>query len=85
MATLNTLNPRKRGAPAPSSAASPPQQRFSNPSIHNRKRLKIQNARSIAVQSTEATLKGGHLDINSFVKSREFEIRALEDAISNSR
>ena len=80
-----TPNPRKRGAPGLSSTTSSPQQRFNNPPIHDRKRLKIQNARSIAVQSTEAALKGGHLDINSFVKSREFEIRALEDAISNSK
>ena len=80
---MSPQNPRKRGAPTTASGTS--SQRQANNPVHGRKRLKIQDARAIAVQSTEATLKGGHLDINSFIKSREFEIRALEDAILNSR
>lgn len=79
---MSPPNPRKRSAPTTSGT---PSQRQVNSQVHDRKRLKIQDARAIAVQSTEAALKGGQLDINSFVKSREFEIRALEDAISNSR
>ncbi|KAF8428364.1 ribonuclease P complex subunit Pop1 [Tirmania nivea] len=83
MSPQNPPNPRKRGVPATISTTS--SQRQANNPVHDRKRLKIQDARAIVVQSTEAALKGGQLDINSFVKSREFEIRALEDAISNSR
>jgi len=84
MSPPNPPNPRKRGAPATAASGTSSQRQANNP-VHDRKRLKIQDARAIAVQSTEAALKGGHLNINSFVKSREFEIRALEDAISNSR
>ncbi|RPB27596.1 POPLD-domain-containing protein [Terfezia boudieri ATCC MYA-4762] len=84
MSPQNTPNPRKRGAPAKTTPGTSSQRQANNP-VHGRKRLKIQDARAIAVQSIEAGLKGGQLNINSFVKSREFEIRALEDAISNSR
>ena len=62
----------------------PSQRQFSNP-VHDRKRLKIQDARAIAVQSPDPALKAGQLDVNAFVKSREFEIKAFGDAISNSR
>ncbi|KAF8468886.1 ribonucleases P/MRP protein subunit POP1-domain-containing protein [Kalaharituber pfeilii] len=78
--TMN--NPRKRGL-APTAAA-PSSSRPSN-QTHDRKRLKLQDARSIAVQTVDPAFKCGQLDINTFVKSREFEIRALEDAINSSK
>lgn len=76
-------NPRKRGLP--SSDSSPFSQKPPVTQAQDRKRLKIQDARAIAVQSTEPALKAGQLDINLFVKSREFEIRALEDAMASSK
>jgi ribonuclease P/MRP protein subunit POP1 len=51
-----------------------------------RKRAKTQDARSIAVQSSDAALsKTGELDVSSFVQAREYEIRALEDTMSRSK
>ncbi|KAG0643632.1 ribonucleases P/MRP protein subunit POP1-domain-containing protein [Tuber brumale] len=66
-------NPRKRGA-----AAMP----ISGP---ERKRAKLQDARTIAVQNTEQALKTGELDVPAFVKSREFEIEALQNAMKASK
>ncbi|KAI5809998.1 ribonucleases P/MRP protein subunit POP1-domain-containing protein [Peziza echinospora] len=86
-------NPRKRGPPSSNPQVHPPQQqqqqshqqKFQGNQTHDRKRLKLQDARSIAVQSSEGALKAGHLDINAFIRSREFEIRALEEAMGNSK
>ncbi|PGH26376.1 hypothetical protein AJ80_01874 [Polytolypa hystricis UAMH7299] len=51
-----------------------------------RKRTKIYDARTLAVQSSDAALsKTGELDVSAFVAAREFEIRALEAGIRNSR
>lgn len=83
MATQNTPNPKKRGAP--DANASQPAQKPTTSLSHARKRVKLQDARTIAVQSTEGALRGGQLDINAFVKSREFEISALKDAIASSK
>ncbi|PWW72740.1 POPLD-domain-containing protein [Tuber magnatum] len=69
----STLNPRKRGA-----AAAPI-------SGHERKRAKLQDVRTIAVQNTEQALKTGELDVPAFIKSREFEIEALQNAMKASK
>ena len=51
-----------------------------------RKRVKVQDARTIAVQSSEAALsKTGDLDVSAFVAAREFEVRALEAGLRNSK
>ncbi|KAL1955605.1 hypothetical protein VTO42DRAFT_8408 [Malbranchea cinnamomea] len=51
-----------------------------------RKRVKVQDARTLAVQSSDAALsKTGDLDVSAFVAAREFEIRALEAGIRNSK
>lgn len=77
------VNKRKRGAPSPGSSQHGTKMGFS--AGGDRKRLKVQDARTIAAQSSESALKSGQLDINAFVRSREFEIQALEDAIFNSK
>ncbi|CUS13155.1 unnamed protein product [Tuber aestivum] len=69
----STPNPRKRGA-----ATMPI-------SGHERKRAKLQDARTIAIQSTEQALKTGELDVPAFIKSREFEIEALQSAMKSSK
>lgn len=51
-----------------------------------RKRVKVQDARTIAVQSSDAALsKTGDLDVSAFVAAREFEVRALEAGLRNSK
>jgi len=49
------------------------------------KRVKINDARSILKQSSDAALKNGELDVQSFLKSREFEIKALQNGIKKSK
>ncbi|PGH29745.1 ribonuclease P/MRP protein subunit POP1 [[Emmonsia] crescens] len=51
-----------------------------------RKRARTYDARTLAVQSSDAALsKTGELDVSAFVAAREFEIRALEAGIRNSK
>ncbi|KAG5288177.1 ribonuclease P/MRP protein subunit [Histoplasma ohiense] len=51
-----------------------------------RKRARTYDARSLVVQGSDAALsKTGELDVSAFVASREFEIRALEAGIRNSK
>ncbi|KAK2760271.1 hypothetical protein FQN54_002339 [Arachnomyces sp. PD_36] len=74
-------------------ALNPPSKRkpTSQPNPHlsasnNRKRAKTQDARTLAVQSSEAALsKTGELDVAAFVAAREFEIRALESGVQKSK
>ncbi|KAL4924759.1 ribonuclease P/MRP protein subunit POP1 [Aspergillus undulatus] len=51
-----------------------------------RKRAKTIDARSLAVQSSDATLSAtGELDAAAYLKAREFEIRSLESGIQRSK
>ncbi|OHF03441.1 POPLD domain-containing protein [Colletotrichum orchidophilum] len=49
------------------------------------KRVKIRNDREIAAQSSDAALKDGELDLQSFLNAREFEIRALEESMRHTK
>ena len=49
------------------------------------KRVKVYTARNISTQSPDAALKNGELDLPAFLKSREFEIKAMEDAMVKSK
>ena len=49
------------------------------------KRVKLQDARSILTQAADAALNNGELDLQSFLKSREFEIKALQDGMQKSK
>ncbi|EEH16400.1 hypothetical protein PABG_06487 [Paracoccidioides brasiliensis Pb03] len=52
----------------------------------DRKRARTYDARKLAVQSSDAALsKTGELDVSAFVAAREFEVRALEAGIRNSK
>ena len=58
----------------------------STPSTRARKRVKTQDARTLAVQSADAALSAtGDLDVAAYVGAREFEIRALEDGMQRSK
>jgi len=52
---------------------------------HAPKRVKIYDARSILNQSGDSALKNGELDVTSFLKAREFEIKALENGMQKSK
>ncbi|KAJ4298648.1 Ribonucleases P/MRP protein subunit pop1 [Collariella sp. IMI 366227] len=45
------------------------------------KRVKFQDARNIRTQPSDAALEDGKLDLQKFLNSREFEIRALESSM----
>jgi ribonuclease P/MRP protein subunit POP1 len=49
------------------------------------KRVKPLDARSILTQNADAALKNRELDLQAFLKSREFEIKALEDGMQRSK
>ena len=55
----------------------------------NNPRTKRQNtqrdARTLAVQTTSKAFKNGELDVDKFVKAREYEIRALEEGLLRSK
>ncbi len=51
-----------------------------------RKRQRTQAIRAIPSQSTDASLSvTGELDVASFVKAREYEVKALEKSMQNTR
>lgn len=62
-----------------------PQPAAGLPSSQQRKRFKTQGARVIAAQSTGEAFQNGEIDVQKYVKSREFEIRALEDSLVRSK
>ncbi|TVY91317.1 Ribonucleases P/MRP protein subunit [Lachnellula willkommii] len=49
------------------------------------KRVKMIDSRLILTQKADAALKNGELDLQAFLKSREFEIKALEDGMQRSK
>ncbi|KAK7549242.1 ribonucleases P/MRP protein subunit POP1-domain-containing protein [Phyllosticta paracitricarpa] len=50
-----------------------------------KKRARTRDARQIAAQATGTAFKNGEIDVDKFIKTREFEIKALEDGMKNSR
>lgn len=56
------------------------------PTSISRKRAKTRDARTLAVQSADAALSAtGELDVSAYVGAREFEIRALEEGMQQSK
>jgi len=47
--------------------------------------VKPMDARSILTQNADGALKNGELDLQAFLKAREFEIKALEDGMQRSK
>ena len=50
-----------------------------------RRRVAPPNSRVIAAQTSGKAFGNGQVDVDSFVRGREFEIRALEDGMRRSR
>lgn len=70
-----TVDSKKRKAPPSSTGAQ----------SRGHKRAKGLDARAILSQTKDAALKNGELDVQAFLKSREFEIKALEDGMQRSK
>lgn len=51
----------------------------------NDHRSKQRDMRVLATQTSSKAFKNGQLDVDTFVKSREYEIRALEEGMSRSK
>ncbi|KAI9044926.1 ribonuclease P/MRP protein subunit POP1 [Aspergillus affinis] len=67
-------------------ALNPPSKRPVNNSAAARKRAKTFDARTLAVQSSDAALSAsGELDAAAYVGSREYEIRSLEAGMQRSK
>lgn len=65
------------------------QQNSHNNNTHKRHkpdpRAKMREARTLSAQSSFKAFKNGELDVDKFVKAREYEIRALEEGMSQSK
>ncbi|KAK0718813.1 ribonucleases P/MRP protein subunit POP1-domain-containing protein [Apiosordaria backusii] len=55
------------------------------PNPRNNKRVKVQDARNIRTQPSDAALEDGKLDLNKFLNAREFEIKALEKSMTKCK
>ncbi|KAK4898419.1 Ribonucleases P/MRP protein subunit pop1 [Elasticomyces elasticus] len=55
------------------------------PRQHIDQRQKIRIARTLSTQTTSAAFQNGALDVASFVKSRAYEIQALENGLQRSK
>lgn len=80
-------NPRKRKDPPTNTTskskhpAQPPSKKH-KPNDH---RAKQRDARTLATQTSSRAFTTGALDVDKFVKAREYEIRALEQGMRRSR
>lgn len=79
-APIKSTEPKKRKEPPPSSSNSTKATRG-----RETKRVKTYDARAILSQSSDSAFKNGELDVQSFLKAREFEIKALQDGMQRSK
>ncbi|KAK5129640.1 hypothetical protein LTR08_003002 [Meristemomyces frigidus] len=81
-------NPKKRKDP-PSTTASTSTSKSTNTNPHKRPKLdhraKQRDARQLATQPSRAAFANGELDVDKFVRAREYEITALEEGMARSR
>ena len=57
----------------------------SQPASRKRRIVNFQDARAIANQTAGKAFGDGEVDVDKFVRSREFEIKALEDGMKNAK
>ncbi|TKA21680.1 hypothetical protein B0A50_08797 [Salinomyces thailandicus] len=72
----------KRKQPASTPSSSAPNKR-AKPSHHHQQ--KRRDARQLSTQTRTAAFHHGELDVDKYVKSREYEIRALEEGLQRSK
>jgi ribonuclease P/MRP protein subunit POP1 len=73
--------------PTPSSSRVNPLKRKSNDNHGGSKKRRVTpyEARQIAAQTKDKAYGDGELNVEKFVKAREFEIKALEDGMKNAK
>ncbi|OTA58673.1 POPLD-domain-containing protein [Hypoxylon sp. EC38] len=82
---LTQSKSNKRKDPPGQNAASGNSNRGSESGNRAPKRPKMHEVRSIAAQKSHAALKGGELNIQSFVGSLSYEINALDESMRRTR
>ncbi|KAI9670898.1 MAG: hypothetical protein M1817_003783 [Caeruleum heppii] len=82
MPPKNASNPLLKRKQPPASDAHAP---AGSSTRRDQKRAKTRDARQIAVQTSDKALRDGELDVEKFVKAREWEIRALEASMRGSK
>ncbi len=50
-----------------------------------KKRQRVTDARLIAVQSSGQAFKNGEIDVQKYLRAREFEVHALEECLSRAK
>ncbi|EMC94315.1 hypothetical protein BAUCODRAFT_157940 [Baudoinia panamericana UAMH 10762] len=76
--------PSKKRKDVPSLPSNGPNKRPKN-SHRPDHRAKQRDARTLATQTTGKAFKNGELDLDKFVRAREYEIRALEEGLTRSK
>jgi ribonuclease P/MRP protein subunit POP1 len=74
---------KRKDAPASGTSSSGGHNNNNNPRFA--KRAKLQAARTIRSQPSDAAFKDGELDLQAFLSAREFEIQALEASMRKSK
>ncbi|KAK4168660.1 ribonucleases P/MRP protein subunit POP1 [Cladorrhinum sp. PSN259] len=75
---MDGSRPKQPGGPGPSKRKDLPIRDAGHRSV---KRVKFHDARNIRTQKSDAALEDGKLDLQKFLNSREFEIKALEQSM----
>lgn len=79
--TRSSINAKKRKEPPTN--ASKAKGDYKRPK--NDQRAKQRDARSLSTQTSSKAFKNGELDVDKFVKAREYEIRALGEGMARSK
>lgn len=77
--------PQPTGSAPSLKRKNPPSSQNDQNSSRKKRRVKAQDARTIASQTKGQAFGDGEIDVEKFVKARQFEIKALEDGMKRSK
>lgn len=80
-AAVGNAGSKKRKEP-PTNASNP---KNDKKRPRNNHQAKQRDARTLSTQTSSKAFRNGQLDVDNFVKSREYEIRAMEEGMSRSK
>ncbi|KAF4549907.1 Ribonucleases P/MRP protein subunit POP1-like protein [Elsinoe fawcettii] len=83
--SANPRPPNGTNKKPPTTSKPSPKNQKPDRNSRQRRNQSRRDARSLATQTTSKAFSAGALDVDKFVKAREFEIRALQDALSRSK
>nr|OQO21452.1 hypothetical protein B0A51_11871 [Rachicladosporium sp. CCFEE 5018] len=84
-ATSQQQSKKRKDPPSAANNASNGPPKKPRPNGPSHQTSKIRDARTLATQTSSKAFKHGELDVDKFVKSREYEIRALEQGLVRSK